>query len=126
MRLAIATRSWCDLRSATAASVLQLLRSNRPAIQSVPSKRTMPQITPVSATPNTSAMLELAKEAKLPAYDDCSANCTEVKTASHGADAAGRGPRRHPAEQQESRRECGDQHLKRRDPRQHAERVDSM
>jgi hypothetical protein len=34
--------------------------------------------------------------------------------------------RRHPAEQQESRRECGNQHLKIRDPWQYPKQVDSM
>src|SRR5882757_7522023 len=60
IRLAIATRSSRDLRSATIASVFQLLRSNRLAIQLAPSRRTMPQTTPVSATPSIKATLELA------------------------------------------------------------------
>ena len=44
----------------------------------------------------------------------------------HEADPCGRGPRRHPAEQQECRRECGNQHLKGRDPWQYSKQVDSM
>ena len=43
-----------------------------------------------------------------------------------GCRSGGRGPRRHPAEQQEHRHERGDQHLDGRDPRQDAKYVDSV
>ena len=125
MRLAIATRSPGEVRSATAASVRQLLRSNRLAIQLGPKgtndaachgrERNADEERGAGVGEGSEAALVGRLQRQLHGCED-----GEPRTG-----LGGRGPRRHPAEQQESRRERGDQHLDRRDPRQHTECVDS-